>query len=193
MPDIETPLSPSLELALLKGYEKTLKARMEILRQQVQKQMEEGDVTTMKPRINGEPVATISWSEGKSAVVITNEAAFTAYVRKYHPTEMVEQVAMSFRGKVAGEVARHGNYADPDGVLQDWIEVQRGRPYITVTPTEYGEELGAGSQVRLVEQQRQAGSGLTDLLAHVDRELESYPEGWTHRTRPIGTDQIHLP
>lgn len=174
-----SPLSAAQELSILKGYEKILKDRINQLRETVQTEMEASDSVTLKPKISGEQVSTISYSEGKRTVLVTDERAFLAYVRQHHPDEVVPMVSVAFRGKVMAEVAKFGTFADPDGVRQDWIEIRQGEPYITVTPTEVGEQIAAGSRPVGLTAARTAV-----VLDQVDAAIAQYPEGFTRRERP---------
>lgn len=86
--------------------------------------------------VNGQVLGHVSMVKGRTTAKVSNEAAFLAYVKAHHPSEVVveEKVNPAFQKRVLDEAAKAGAFKDTDGVTIDGIiAVSVGEPYPTVT------------------------------------------------------------
>jgi len=133
---MNAPQPPSLaaKLALYTAAKNHLEARIKAIKAEVQLSMEAGEIQTLKPKAADKTLlATISYSYGKTDVVITDPKAYVDFVKAHHPTEIVEVVRPAFTDRVKDEIRKFGSYADPaTGEAQTWFQWQIGNPYISV-------------------------------------------------------------
>jgi hypothetical protein len=120
-----------------------------------------GDRVT--PRLpDGTPVrgASVTITEGRRSLVVTDERAFRGWVKTQHPTEVVtvEQVRPSYVDALRATVDGPGPVFDPaTGEEIPGLEVSDGAPYVSVRAT--------APAVAAIEQAWQGGTLLRDVLA----------------------------
>lgn len=91
--------------------------------------------------------------DGKTAKV-ANETAFTAWVKKAYPTEIVETVRPAFAKKLLDGATAAGMPVDAEGTVMPGVEMVDGEPYLRCSPT---------AEAKLRMQETLAGSGLLAL------------------------------
>lgn len=117
--------------AILKALHDAIGEELKACRAAVQAGLDEAQETTGTRQIavslpDGTVVAKVSLTEPKPAAVVTDETAFTAWVRDNHPTEVerrfVTEVRPAFATKILGEITAAGvpQWADPEtGEIHD--------------------------------------------------------------------------
>jgi hypothetical protein len=81
-------------------------------------------------------LASFSKVAGKTTAVVTNEDAFTAWVEKNYPTEIVKTVRPASREKFLKDAAALGEPVNAaTGEVIPGVEITKGDPYIVTRPT----------------------------------------------------------
>lgn len=101
---------------------------------------------------------------------VANEAAFLAWVREHHPSEIVEAVRPAFARRVLDQVRQDGGWVDQaTGELVDvpGVVVETGEPRVVVTSIRGAAEVLAeahrrGALPQLTEFMRAIGPGRED-------------------------------
>lgn len=99
------------------------------------KSLEPGDRVTGK--WHGQPVAGASMVNGRTKLVVTDEAALLDWVKEHHPTEVVESVNTAFM-KTFGMV---GDQPHWQGEPVDFMRVETGEPYVSVRKADGAEDV----------------------------------------------------
>lgn len=91
-------------------------------------------------------VGKATMSKGREKIVVNDPAALLEWVRKAHPTEVVESVNLAFMNTFR---AVSGMVVDQQGELVPGVEVVQGEPYVSVRKTPdalavVGELLASG-------------------------------------------------
>lgn len=81
---------------------------------------------------DGRVLGTVTLTDGKTGARVTDEAAFTAWVRKHRPDEIVETVRPSYQKAVLAEAKDAGAPVTRDGELIPGVEIVHGDPYPSV-------------------------------------------------------------
>jgi hypothetical protein len=95
---------------------------------------------TVAGRTDGRIIAKASWTRGRQTVVVEDAAALLDWVKRDHPTEVVESVNPAYLStfKAVGGVVIDGNGEPVPG-----MGVKFGEPYLTVKGNdETGELVG---------------------------------------------------
>lgn len=99
-------------------------------------QMLDGGVERV--RVTGEHDAdygTVVCAPGRRSAGIVDEDAFTAWVAKRYPEQMVMTVRPSFRELLLGRATRLGDPVDKEtGEVIPGVTMRQGDPYLTVKP-----------------------------------------------------------
>lgn len=110
---------------------------------------------------SGANLGAVTIAAGRVSVRVVDEQAFVAWVRRNHPSELVQVVRDSFREKVFASAKAKVEPGDstavgPDGEVVPGLEVVHGTPYVTARPT-------AEARERMRDLLR--GSGLFELTS----------------------------
>jgi len=89
--------------------------------------LEVGD--TIAGRYNGQTVAKATMTKGREKIVVTDERALLAWVKKDHPTEVIESVNSAY---IKSLEIYNGSAIDKQGVVVPGVEVCDGDPYVSV-------------------------------------------------------------
>jgi hypothetical protein len=103
--------------------------------------LEQGD--TVAGKVNGQIVGKASWSKGRAKLVVTNEEHFMHWLRKNHPSEVVESANPAYV-KALEKHHIDGVVIDGQGEVVPGVELQVGDPYLTVRREKEAEEIVAG-------------------------------------------------
>lgn len=140
-------LTDRQRLAALDAYLKALKPVADALRAKVEGDMAAAHDERVGAHLpDGTKLASITRSDGKKSVKVTDEAALLAWCKKEHPehvytVEMVRPAYRTFLTDVAGSLPLGSKGLDPStGRELPFIEVQQGSPYVTVTATPEGKQ-----------------------------------------------------
>lgn len=130
-------------------------ARIDIHQALVDVLAESGVAGKVTVNLDGQPIATVSLTGGKPSARVVDEAAFLAWVRKTHPTEIEERVRPAFTKTVLDAGGIDGN-----GELADGVDVHAGTPYVSTrfTPDGRAAVAAAWQAGRLVEITGQAAA-----------------------------------
>ena len=93
--------------------------------------LEVGD--TVAGKWDGRVIAKATMTKGRRKFVVTDRAAFTAYVKEHYPTEIVESVNPAFErgmGSVVKEV--DGLVVDFNGLPIPGVAMEESSPYVSV-------------------------------------------------------------
>ena len=144
----------ALRAGVFQVVEREAKAAKEEARAELMQALPFGD--TVAGRYGDEIVCKAGWSKGSRRVVVTDERAFLAWVKKNHPTEIVESVNSAYLSslKQVGDVL-----VDKDGVVADGVEVVTSRPTLSVRSEKGALELVA----RMVAEGLVSLDGLREL------------------------------
>lgn len=105
-------------------------------------------------------LASFTKVPGKVTAVVTDEAAFTAWVEKNYPAEIVKTVRPSAREKFLKDAAAEGEPVNTaTGEVIPGVEIHEGDPYLTTRPT---------AAARALMKQTLAGSSLLELAGGSD-------------------------
>lgn len=94
------------------------------------------DLLAVAAQVNGQQVGKASYSLGSPEFKVTDSAAFMAFVVEQYPTEIevVTQVNSAFQKRLLGELQAVGGTAiDTNGVPVPGVELQPGKPRLTIT------------------------------------------------------------
>lgn len=110
---------------------------------------------------SGANLGAVTIAAGRTSVRVVDEQAFVAWVRRNHPSELVQVVRDTFREKVFASAKAKAEPGDstavgPDGEVVPGLEVVHGTPYVTARPT-------AEARERMRDLLR--GSGLFELTS----------------------------
>lgn len=137
-------LTDAEKLTALQAYMKALKPIEEQLRAAVTADMEARSVERVGAFLpTGEKLGTVGYRQGNKTARVINPSAALAWCQKEYPEAIVQAVSPAFLKKLTDHAAAVGEVGepgvDPDtGRVLDFIEVQRGAPGVTVTPTKDG-------------------------------------------------------
>ncbi len=151
--------SVALRAGVFHVVEREAKAAKESAKAELAGLLLAGD--TVAGRVGDEILCKASWSKGSARVVVTDEKAFTAWVKEKHPTEIVETVNPAYI-KALKQI--DGALVDAAGEIAPGIEVQVGDPSLSVRA-----EKGALEIVdKLIAEGRFSLGGLTELSAEAE-------------------------
>lgn len=90
---------------------------------------------------DGAKLGAVSVGQRKPAAKVVDSAAFTAWVEREYPDELVRSVRESFAAKLlAGATAANEPIDAMTGVVIPGVEIVAGEPYLTVRPTAEAKE-----------------------------------------------------
>lgn len=92
--------------------------------------LEPGD--TVAGRWNGHIIGKATMSRGRQRISVKNERALLEWVKRAHPTEVVESVNPAFMNTLR---VVSGMVVDGQGEFVDGVEVVEGSPYVSVRKT----------------------------------------------------------
>lgn len=85
---------------------------------------------------DGSDLGAVSLGQRKPAAKVTDPQAFTAWVAKNYPGEIVQSVRESFTAKLLAAATATGEPIDTaTGAVIPGMELAAGEPYLTVRPT----------------------------------------------------------
>ncbi len=144
----------ALRAGVFQVVEREAKAAKDAARQELIEALPFGD--TVAGRYGDDIVAKAGWSKASQRVVVTDPAAFLAWVKENHPTEVVESVNPAYLSslKQVGDVL-----VDKDGQVADGVGVVTGKPSLSVRSEKGALELVA----RMVAEGRVSLDGLKEL------------------------------
>jgi len=141
----EHALTDAEKLAALETYLKVLKSTADTLRASVTTDMRDRNVERVGAYLpDGTKMASVSYSDGRKAVRVIDEAGALAWAERNYPDEVqtVRTIRPGFLKKlldVAGSLPVGSMGLDSaTGELLPFIQVQQGNPYVTVTTTKDG-------------------------------------------------------
>ena len=128
----------ALRAGVFQVVEREAKAAKEEARAELIAALPFGD--SVAGRYGNDLLCKASWSKGSQKVVVTNERAFLEWVKKNHPTEIVESVNPAYLTslKQVGDCV-----IDKDGQVADGVEVVTGKPSLSVRSEKGALELVA--------------------------------------------------
>lgn len=140
-------LTERQKLVALETYIKFIKSIADGLRVRVTEQMGTDDEERVGAKLpDGTKLGSITYSEGRRSVKLTDEGTALAWCERAHP-EQVQTITIirpAYLKKlldVAGSLPVGSKGVDPaTGEELPFIEVQQGQPYISVTSTKEGTE-----------------------------------------------------
>lgn len=110
---------------------------------------------------DGAKLGAVSVGQRKPAAKVVDSVAFTAWVAREYPGEMVQSVRDSFAAKLlAGATAANEPVDAATGVVMPGVEIVAGEPYLTVRPTAEAKDRMRDTII---------ASGLLQLTAGGDR------------------------
>lgn len=148
IPSYQAPvgLTDAEKLAALDAYLKAIKPIADRLRGTVEADMgREHDERIGAYLPDGTKMASITRSDGAKKARITNEAAALAWCLKAHPEHVqTVQVIRPAYVTLLLDTAKSGAVGEPGvdpntGEILDFIVVEQGSPYVTVTATKEGK------------------------------------------------------
>lgn len=81
---------------------------------------------------DGTLLGKITKAHGKRTPTVTDEAALIEWVRRTHPSEIVETVRPAYRSRLLASAGRHGDAVDETtGEIVPGIELRVGDPYVS--------------------------------------------------------------
>jgi hypothetical protein len=143
----ELELTDKQKLVALETYAKFIKTITDDLRARVTQDMGDADEERVGAKMpDGTKIGAITYSEGRRTAKVTDEAAALAWCERVHPSEVqtIKIIRPAYL-KMLLDIAKaddapagaHG--VDPEtGEELDFIEVQQGAPFISVTSTKEG-------------------------------------------------------
>lgn len=145
MADLE--LTDKQKLVALETYAKFIKTITDDLREKVTAEMKANDDERSGARMpDGTKIGAITYSEGRRTAKVTDEAAALAWCERVHPSEVqtIKIIRPAYLKMLldlakADDAPAGAHGVDPEtGEELDFIEVQQGNPYISVTSTAEG-------------------------------------------------------
>jgi hypothetical protein len=151
--------SVALRAGVFHVVEREAKAAKEAAKAELSGLLMAGD--TVAGRVGDEILCKASWSKGSARVVVTDEKAFTAWVKEKHPTEIVEKVNEAY---VKSLKQIDGVLVDAAGEIAPGIEVKVGDPSLSVRA-----EKGALELVdKLIAEGRVSLGGIKELVTEAE-------------------------
>lgn len=93
--------------------------------------MDAGDRKSV--RLGDNPLGDVIMTKGTTRAKVTNHEAFTAWVAKNHPDEIVQSVRKSYLDKVLADAKQHGMGVDvTTGEVIPGVEVETSEPHVAV-------------------------------------------------------------
>lgn len=138
------------QVLVLRLVESAVKDQLNTVRGTLVEQM--GSTGVERVRVTDETGAnlgTVSWTSGRASVKVVDQSAFTAWVKRNHPTEIVETVRDSFTKKLFDEIKTKAEPGDetpigPDGEVVPGLRVTHGNPYPSCKPTDEARQRMEG-------------------------------------------------
>lgn len=140
-------LTEKQKLVALETYIKFVKSIADEMRARVTKAMGDNDDERVGARLpDGTKLGAITYSEGRRAAKVTDEAAALAWCERVHPSEVQTitiirpaYLKMLLDLAKADDAPAGAHGVDPEtGEVLPFIEVQQGAPFISVTSTKEG-------------------------------------------------------
>lgn len=119
----------ALRAGVFQVIEREAKAAKDAAREALTVLLPYGD--TVAGRVGDDLLCKAGWSKGSTKAVITDQAAFLAWVKEHHPTE-VEVVESVNDAYVKSLKTVDGVVIDKDGLPVDGMEVVTGKPSLSV-------------------------------------------------------------
>jgi hypothetical protein len=123
--------------------------------------LEQGD--TIAGKVNGQVVGKASWSKGRTKLVVVDERALLAWLRRRHANEIVEAPNPAYL-KALETSAFDGAAIDSMGEAVPGVELQTSDPYLTVRREKEAEQIVAG----LLAHGRIELDGIRELTPRLD-------------------------
>lgn len=127
------------DAAFRAGVWAVIEARAKAMKDQAKAelaQLEPGD--TVAGKWHGQTVAKATMTTGRSKVEVTDTQALLDWVKREHPTEVVEAVNPAY---VKSLEIYNGHVIDKQGVVVPGVQVVQGDPSITVRKADGAEEI----------------------------------------------------
>lgn len=134
--------------------------------------LEPGD--TVAAKLGGQIVGKATKTKGRSRLSVHDEAAFLAWVKSTHPTEVVESVNPAFVKSLEARAKELGlgPVIDNQGEVVPGVEIVQGDPYVTVRKEKDASVLVAG----LLANGRVTLDGIRELAAPKPEPLNRYEQ-----------------
>jgi hypothetical protein len=137
-------LTNAEKLTALQAYLKALKPIEEHLREATLADMKANKaerVSAFMP--DGEKIGAVGYNPGNKKARVTNSAAALAWCLRKYPDAIVQAISPTFLKVLTDYSAKVGEVGEPgvdirDGELLDFIVVERGSAFVSVTPTKEG-------------------------------------------------------
>lgn len=127
-------MSAAHEAAFRAGIWQVIEARARELKDQAKAELaqslEVGDAVA--GRYNNQIIAKATMTQGRRTLTVVDEAAFTDWVRTYHPTEIVETVRSSYLDNIKLHSKDKPCAIDGDGEVVPGVEWVQGSPSVSV-------------------------------------------------------------
>lgn len=138
-------LTDAEKLTALETYAKFIKSISDGLRVRVTEDMGLRHVERVGAYLpDGTKLGAVGYSEGRKTAKVTDPAEALRWCIRNHPGEIVQAINPAFLKKlldVAGSLPVGSKGLDPaTGQELEFIEVQQGNPFVTVTSTKDGTE-----------------------------------------------------
>jgi hypothetical protein len=137
-------LTNAEKLTALASYLKALKPIEEHLRAATIADMQ----TNRAERVgafmpDGEKIGAVGYNPGNKKARVTDPAAALAWCLRKYPDAVVQAISPAFLKAITDYSAKVGEVGEPgvdgrDGELLDFITVEKGAAFVTVTPTKEG-------------------------------------------------------
>jgi len=137
-------LTEAEKLAALETYIKTLKTMADGMRARVTEDMGVRRVERVGAYLpGGVKMASVGYSEGRKTAKVVDAAAALRWCRVAYPDEIVQAVNPAFLKALTDFAQKTSQVGEPGidprtGEVLDFIEVQRGGAFVTVTTTPEG-------------------------------------------------------
>lgn len=143
----ELELTDKQKLVALELFFRLIKATTDDLRAKVTKDMGDNDDERVGAKLpDGTKIGTVTYSEGRRTAKVTDEAAALAWCERAHPSEVqtIKIIRPAYLKMLldlakADDAPAGARGVDPEtGEELDFIEVQQGQPFVSVTSTKEG-------------------------------------------------------
>jgi aspartate carbamoyltransferase regulatory subunit len=133
----------ALQLSAITVIANAAKETKDRLRREFVDALDAVGADSVKANLDGEEIAKVSLVTPKATPEITNEYAFTEWVRSNYESEIVQSVRESFRKKILDDLKNvNGSAVHLDtGEVLDFISYNSRDSYISTRFTESGREL----------------------------------------------------
>jgi len=137
-------LTNAEKLTALQTYVKALKPMEEHLRRAALADLQSAKAERVGAYLpSGEKIGAVSLSKGRKTAKVTDAAAALRWCLAKYPEAIVQAINPAFLKKLTDHSAAVGMIGEPGvdpetGEALDFIEVQQGDPYVTVTTTKEG-------------------------------------------------------